>query len=154
MCWFIRLPQQYHNLVSLVDIVNNVKIVVTSVNIVKIASPSAYIVQFLVVFEEEKYLPAQAKYFEWFASASSPDDRPRALSSLLLTAITDNQDMIGLMLDIVLDITFQQGQQEPKQASNHWDEINMISDVLRMYTDLIFVKKFTQSDFWAKKFTH
>ena len=56
--------------------------------------------------------------------------------SLLLTAITDNQDMIGLMLDIVLDITFQQGQQEPKyklnfkQASNHWDEINMISDVL------------------------
>ena len=37
------------------------------------------------------------------------------------------------MLDIVLDITFQQGQQEPTQASNHWDEINMISDVLRMY---------------------
>ena len=67
-------------------------------------------------------MPAQAKYFEWFASTSSPDDRPRALStragSLLLTAITDNQDMIGLMLDIVLDITIQQGQLESKYKLN------------------------------------
>ena len=96
------------NFVSLVDV--DVNIVVKSANIVKIASPSASIVQSGSFWRREVFvwglMPAQAKYFEWFASASSPDDRPRALSSLLLTAITDNQDMIGLMLDIVLDITF------------------------------------------------